>query len=67
MISTLPGFDTGTMNMMECITVTVSNDTDLESVETFTIQLTMADIPLNIDPSRNAATITIFDVDGEEA
>lgn len=64
--SSTVAFDANTMNMVECITVTINNDTNFESAENFTFQLTMTDNNLlMIDPSHITATITILDVDGK--
>lgn len=66
MVSMIPAFDSSTTNLMECFVVTANNDTDLESLETFTVQLPMAQVlQLLVDPANNTATITIFDMDGK--
>ena len=64
--SSLLAFDADTMDMMECITVILRNDTILEQMETFTLELTMADAILNIDSTRSTATVNILDMDCEE-
>jgi hypothetical protein len=64
-VPALPQFSNNTMNMMQCVLVTIIDDDDLEETETFTIQLISGSPTLVLDPSRTTATITIFDVDGK--
>lgn len=61
-VPTLPAFDSNTTNQMECFVVTANNDSDFESLEMFTVQLTLPQAPLSIDPAR---AITTFTIDGK--
>ena len=63
-VPTLPLFDMNTMNMVECVIVTINNDTLFEGAEDFTIEV-MAGASLTVDPARATTTITIIDEDGK--
>ena len=52
-------FGSATTGLMECVTVMINDNEDLEPDEMFSIQLTAAQAPLVIDESRRVANVTI--------
>jgi hypothetical protein len=52
-------FGPETAGLSECVMVTIFDNDDSEPNETLSIQLTAAQDPLTIDPSRSVATVTI--------
>ena len=57
--SSLVTFGPATINQMECVNVTIIDNEGSEPEEIFSIQLTVAQAPLVIDPSREVATVII--------
>lgn len=57
--SNLITFGPASTDLMECVNLTISDNDDFEPAEMFSIQLTAAQAPLTIDPTRSVATVTI--------
>ena len=57
--SSMITFGPATTDQMECVNVTIIDNEDSEQEETFSIQLTAAQAPLVIDPTRRMATVVI--------
>ena len=59
-------FSSTTVDQMECVTVTASDDELVEGLETFTIALaSVSSATLVIDTEMNTTTVTILDADCE--
>ena len=52
-------------SMLECVSISITNDTILENSEEFSVQLTTTDSAVNLNATSNSATVTITDNDRE--
>ena len=57
-------FGAATTTLTECVSLNILDDDNFEEAENFTVELTNAINPLEIDPARSIATVTIIDQDG---